>query len=40
MAVGWNKREKVAREAMVPASPSCAMSSYRTEAIANVVGVW
>lgn len=40
VAVGWNRRETVARDTMVPATPSREMSSYRSEAIANVVGVW
>lgn len=39
VAVGWNRRAAVAREAIVPVSPSCAMSSYRPEAIASVGGV-
>lgn len=49
VSVGWNRlnkavhtctREKVGREAMVPASASCGLTSYRPEATASVTGAW
>jgi hypothetical protein len=48
VAVGRNRlneevhtctREKVAREAMVPAFPSCVLSTYRPEATASITAV-